>query len=245
MYLGWLDDSKKPTAEKIAGGARAYQERFGVAPAPSQALHQITCRVCALTAKVTLGQPNLCHACTADLVITRQHVAQTLEASVAAFDRAAQTWLDTQAAADDATLARWHRAEQFILSGRETDPAFRATWEKERDAQTPLGELLRAYEAYTTAEQAAREIRTWAERALVEIEAAEETQPTSRPNEYAVPEDAKLVACRSCGMPMVWARTPAGKPLPLSVATIEIRDGVRYALPHFVDCPEAKDWSRK
>ena len=32
MYLGWLDDSKKPTAEKIAGGARAYQERFGVAP---------------------------------------------------------------------------------------------------------------------------------------------------------------------------------------------------------------------
>jgi hypothetical protein len=27
--------------------------------------------------------------------------------------------------------------------------------------------------------------------------------------------------------------------------TIEERDGIKYALPHFVDCPDAKDWSKK
>lgn len=66
-----------------------------------------------------------------------------------------------------------------------------------------------------------------------------------RPNEYEVPDRAQHGECRSCHAAIIWTRTAAGKAMPLSVATIETRDGVRYALPHFVDCPEAKDWSHK
>lgn len=32
MYLMWLDDTKKPTPDKIAGGIAAYRDRFGVDP---------------------------------------------------------------------------------------------------------------------------------------------------------------------------------------------------------------------
>jgi len=239
-----LAEPQSPTgpAPRVAGDELFPEDD---APPLIPTLQQITCRVCGLVAKVRVGQANLCHACAADLLITRQHVEQALETSAASLDTAAQTWLDAQAAADDATLDRWHKAEAYIKQGRETDPAFRATWERERSAQTPLGTLLCAYEAYTAADAAAREIRTWGQRAMVEIEAAEGARPAPRPNEYAVPDDATPVACRSCGAAMVWVKTPAGKPLPLSVATIEARDGVRYALPHFADCPEAKDWSRK
>lgn len=67
----------------------------------------------------------------------------------------------------------------------------------------------------------------------------------ARKNEYEVPERHQLGECRSCHAAITWMKTPAGKAMPLSVASIETRDGVRYALPHFADCPEAKDWSRK
>lgn len=33
MFLAWFDDSKKAIADKIDGGRKAYQERFGYAPA--------------------------------------------------------------------------------------------------------------------------------------------------------------------------------------------------------------------
>jgi hypothetical protein len=69
--------------------------------------------------------------------------------------------------------------------------------------------------------------------------------PAARPNEYVIPADATPTTCRSCGAGMVFIRTPAGKALPLSVATIQERDGVRYALPHFADCPNSKEWSKK
>jgi hypothetical protein len=66
-----------------------------------------------------------------------------------------------------------------------------------------------------------------------------------RPGEYIVPRFAGPAVCASCGAGMVWTKTKDGKAMPLSVATIEERDGVAYALPHFVDCPQAKDWSKK
>jgi len=67
----------------------------------------------------------------------------------------------------------------------------------------------------------------------------------ARPHEYALPPDLYTSKCRSCGAMMAWTKTPNGKAMPLSLATVEERDGVRFALPHFVDCPQAKEWSKR
>lgn len=82
---------------------------------------------------------------------------------------------------------------------------------------------------------------------------------------------APLEHCRSCGRPIVWARTSAGKSMPLDpeptdrgtlvVALTEDilhaavvkgpqRDGMRAAhkplyLPHFTTCPHADTWRTK
>lgn len=66
-----------------------------------------------------------------------------------------------------------------------------------------------------------------------------------RKNEYELPLRADPAHCRSCGAAIVWITTDHGKAMPLSVATIEERDGFKYALPHFADCPQAKEWSHK
>ncbi len=67
----------------------------------------------------------------------------------------------------------------------------------------------------------------------------------ARKGEYELPADAIPTKCASCGAGMVWVQTGKGKSMPLSVATIEERDGVKYAISHFSDCPEAKEWSKK
>jgi len=66
-----------------------------------------------------------------------------------------------------------------------------------------------------------------------------------RAGEYPIPDGAAVVRCRSCRAQIVWVRTEAGKVMPLSIATVQERDGVRYALTHFADCPHSKEWSRK
>lgn len=65
-----------------------------------------------------------------------------------------------------------------------------------------------------------------------------------RAGEYLVPEQAQPAQCASCGAWMVWTRTTAGKAIPLSLATAEMRDGQRYALTHFADCPESRQWRK-
>jgi hypothetical protein len=42
--------------------------------------------------------------------------------------------------------------------------------------------------------------------------------------------------CRSCGAPVEWRRTAAGKWCPYDAGT---------ATSHFTTCPDAKDWSRR
>ena len=66
-----------------------------------------------------------------------------------------------------------------------------------------------------------------------------------RAGEYAIPPDAQVAHCRSCDAQIVWTRTEAGNAIPLSLKTVEERDGVRYALTHFSDCPQGKQWSRR
>ena len=67
----------------------------------------------------------------------------------------------------------------------------------------------------------------------------------ARVGEYELPANAQIGTCHSCNASVAWVRTKNDKWTPLSLATVEERDGVRYALTHFSDCPEAKEWSRK
>jgi hypothetical protein len=67
----------------------------------------------------------------------------------------------------------------------------------------------------------------------------------ARVGEYELPPHVQLGTCHSCQAPVVWTRTKKDRPVPLSVATIEERDGIRYALSHFADCPDAKKWSKR
>ena len=66
-----------------------------------------------------------------------------------------------------------------------------------------------------------------------------------RAGEYPISAEAHVARCKSCQALIVWARTEGGRAIPLSLATVEERGGVRYALTHFADCPEAKQWSKQ
>lgn len=74
---------------------------------------------------------------------------------------------------------------------------------------------------------------------------ADMATPGPRRGERALPDGAKIAKCASCNADIVWARTEGEKAIPLSVATSQQRDGITYLLPHFVDCPHARDWSKK
>lgn len=67
----------------------------------------------------------------------------------------------------------------------------------------------------------------------------------ARPHEYELPAHPYVARCHSCGAGIVWVRTKNGKAMPLSAATIETRDSVRYAIVHWADCPQAREWSTK
>ena len=71
------------------------------------------------------------------------------------------------------------------------------------------------------------------------------TTTTPRRGEHEIISGSKVESCRSCGASIIWIRTRRGKALPLSVATIERRDGRAFALAHFADCPDSKDWSKR
>jgi len=66
-----------------------------------------------------------------------------------------------------------------------------------------------------------------------------------RKGEHLVPEAADVERCRSCNAPVVWIRTRSGATMPLSLATVVWRGGQRYALAHFADCPDSKEWSTR
>lgn len=59
-------------------------------------------------------------------------------------------------------------------------------------------------------------------------------------NRWPIPAGEREVRCKSCGAAMVWGTTSRGKVIPLSVASAIEVDGERWAFPHFVDCPNAK-----
>jgi hypothetical protein len=66
-----------------------------------------------------------------------------------------------------------------------------------------------------------------------------------RKGEYLLPVGAKIERCRSCGAQIVWALSLADRPIPLSLATVQTRDGQKWLLAHFADCPDSKGWSKR
>ena len=50
------------------------------------------------------------------------------------------------------------------------------------------------------------------------------------------PDGERITACRSCGAPMYWSVTAAGRRVPIAVAT---------GRSHFEDCPDRRQWSKK
>lgn len=67
----------------------------------------------------------------------------------------------------------------------------------------------------------------------------------ARSHEYVLPAAPYVSRCGSCNAPMAWTKTKAGNAVPLSLATVEERDGVKYAVSHFCDCPNANEWRKK
>lgn len=61
---------------------------------------------------------------------------------------------------------------------------------------------------------------------------------------YPAPTGGMLATCHSCGAQMIWTITPRRKAMPLSLASVIERAGIRYALAHFADCPDAKAWRK-
>ncbi len=53
-----------------------------------------------------------------------------------------------------------------------------------------------------------------------------------------VDQTARIQACRSCGKPIWWGKTAAGKSCPFDVVGRE-----RTAVTHFSTCKDANDWS--
>ena len=72
----------------------------------------------------------------------------------------------------------------------------------------------------------------------------EQAAPAGRSHEYELPASAKIEHCKSCDAQIVWTRTPTGRAVPLALSTVQTRDGKRYAVSHFRDCPNAKEWGR-
>lgn len=138
------------------------------------ALTATACAVCQRGRVATMAPARLCPACLGDLEITRAHVEGVLTSAMANVERQADAWQQALCAVDEATLARFRRAERLLETGAaRTTKGFVETWHNETEARTPLGVVLLAYEAYQTALQALKEQRDWAVRAMREIEVAE------------------------------------------------------------------------
>lgn len=61
---------------------------------------------------------------------------------------------------------------------------------------------------------------------------------------YPIPHGEQPTTCKSCGAPIVWTRTAAGKPIPLDLARVRGEGEQREALTHFATCPEGRQWRK-
>lgn len=59
---------------------------------------------------------------------------------------------------------------------------------------------------------------------------------------YPIPADERPATCKSCGAPIVWARTASGRPIPLDLAHVRGLGQAREALTHYATCPHGRQW---
>lgn len=192
---------------------------------------RITCRVCELKDDVPLmhAPGPLCRACGADVAATKKKVRVWLDGVLAQMDLELDRWADMQLSYPK----YWTKLED---AGRTPDADAKA-----RSAHHCYGlvldaeaEMLRAFEPLDIE-------RARLERALNLLE---ELTPILGPGEYVIPAGVDVESCRSCGANIVWAKTAAGKAVPLSLALVEERGGQRITKTHFVDCPDGRGWKR-
>lgn len=213
---------------------------------------RITCAVCGRPSKGPLDRrATLCLVCLDDLQATWQHLQRRADSVRDQKFAALKAWRSAMAAADASAHARYAAtvSARWPMDGSTPAPNVAARIARSRELGDSLAILLNAEAVRDETIARLAEESAQIGRGLDEVQkargAARATTPAARPNEYALPADATPTTCRSCGAGMVFIRTPNGKALPLSVATIQERDGVRYALPHFADCKDSKLWSKK
>lgn len=191
---------------------------------------RITCRVCERNDDVPLSHPGpLCRACGADVASTKKKVQSWLAGVLAQMDEARATFYALQ----DRYPAYWAKLED---GGRTPEADVRA-----RAAHPTYAALLVAEEAMLHALEPLEIERARLERALILLD---ELTPTLASGEYVIPAGVDVEQCRSCGANIVWAKTAAGKAVPLSLALVEERGGQRITKTHFVDCPDGRGWKR-
>lgn len=219
-------------------------------------IRRITCIACGLAG---IGATDiLCTHCAVDTPALRAHLMATKLGYQTQLTRA---WDTLEAAIPDdlnsPLYQRWCAYQQAIADNTDADRMAVASIEvlARRGRADPLLDLIRLWLAYTDAKAVYQEREQWAEQvyqAIGELEdpirrAAREWETawgdTPRLHEYPMPQ-AKQTACRSCKALVVWTTTNTGANVPLSVASILERDGIKYAVSHFVDCPQAKGWSK-
>lgn len=197
---------------------------------------RITCRVCELKDDVPLTHPGpLCRACGADVASTKKKVQSWLAGVLAQMDEARATFYALQ----DRYPAYWAKLED----SRERDTAYTHTCKcAEHVAKGNVyGQILVAEETMHRAFEPLEIERARLERALILLD---ELTPTLGPGEYLIPTGVDVEQCRSCGANIVWAKTAAGKAVPLSLALVEQRGGQRITKTHFVDCPDGRGWKK-
>lgn len=197
---------------------------------------RITCRVCELKDDVPLTHAPgpLCRACGEDLPRTKAKVKQ---------------WLDGVLAQIDHEVARFRALQDahpdFVakLEAARGDPDFVAKAATHRKAGNVYGRLLEAEAEMRRACEPLGVERSRLERAVALLDTLSAPVVLAA-GEYVLPTGVDVEACRSCGASIVWSKTAAGKPVPLSLALVEERGGSRVTKTHFVDCPDGRGWKK-
>lgn len=226
------------------------EEQLGLfAPAPS---HRITCRICELPTTANSMAVLLCAECIAKLDEMVQNVGDQLAAALAEEAKTYGDWYVVfDAAKSDAALMKRYELFSTVQWDTPNDPKVHRMYEATRGpSQEPLVCIVRLELAHKEAFERATNRRVWAKHAYAEIDAARAELALSAPSEkptqeYIVPDGAAPKICKSCRKPIVWVMGARGGDMPLSLTTQHVVDGVKYARPHWHDCPQSKEWSNK
>lgn len=225
------------TIYNIAADQLALDDDISARPPRALARQQphtarITCRVCAMPDQVPLDAPGpLCRACGEDLPRTREKARAWLDGVLAQMDEALETWHH----AIRVYRSYWEKIQEARVAGRPDADA------KARTAHRYYGLVLDAEAEMLLAFEPLGIERARLESALTLLD---DLTPQLGPGEYLIPIGADVETCRSCGASIVWTKTPAGKAVPLSLALVEERGGVKVTKTHFVDCPDGRGWKR-